>query len=239
MNVIPKTTRNNIIVSDEIYHRVVTRAKEFLNSEELYIHRGITYKLGIFLYGPPGTGKSGIIRLLASELNGSLYVPMTSSIYEMSSDVRWWQRSHAGPTIVVFEDFEQTKAGAFVPIDHRGNQVEMLGGYAKSQFLNFLDGLSTPHGLIFIFTSNHKDTLPPEMLRPGRVDVLLEVGYMKAPEIVKLCAKFDIAISHDDALLLEQSEPLTAATLQEYILGHTLNEELRRRRQHAASMAAE
>ena len=48
-----------------------------------------------------------------------------------------------------------------------------------SGLLNFVDGLWSSRGdqRIIVFTTNHKDRLDPAMLRPGRMDVQIEMSY--------------------------------------------------------------
>lgn len=48
-----------------------------------------------------------------------------------------------------------------------------------SGLLNFIDGLWSSCGdeRIIVFTTNHKDKLDPALLRPGRMDVHIEMSY--------------------------------------------------------------
>lgn len=48
-----------------------------------------------------------------------------------------------------------------------------------SGLLNFIDGLWSSCGdeRIIVFTTNHKSRLDPALLRPGRMDVQLEMSY--------------------------------------------------------------
>lgn len=48
-----------------------------------------------------------------------------------------------------------------------------------SGLLNFVDGLWSGRGdeRIIVFTTNHKERLDPALLRPGRMDVHIEMSY--------------------------------------------------------------
>lgn len=48
-----------------------------------------------------------------------------------------------------------------------------------SGLLNFIDGLWSSCGdeRIIVFTTNHQDRLDPALLRPGRMDMQLEMSY--------------------------------------------------------------
>ena len=43
--------------------------------------------------------------------------------------------------------------------------------------MNALDGIRTSEGRILFMTTNHKERLDPAILRPGRADMHIELGY--------------------------------------------------------------
>lgn len=45
--------------------------------------------------------------------------------------------------------------------------------------LNVLDGVVETPGRIVIMTTNHPETLDPALIRPGRIDKRINLGYMK------------------------------------------------------------
>eukprot|EP00545_Synedropsis_sp_CCMP1620_P006739 CAMPEP_0119015602 /NCGR_PEP_ID=MMETSP1176-20130426/11280_1 /TAXON_ID=265551 /ORGANISM="Synedropsis recta cf, Strain CCMP1620" /LENGTH=750 /DNA_ID=CAMNT_0006968909 /DNA_START=57 /DNA_END=2309 /DNA_ORIENTATION=+ len=53
-----------------------------------------------------------------------------------------------------------------------------------SGLLNVLDGVVDTPGRIVIMTSNHPEQLDPALIRPGRIDKKLMLGYMGAPDVV-------------------------------------------------------
>jgi chaperone BCS1 len=44
------------------------------------------------------------------------------------------------------------------------------------EVLNAMDGMQTPDGLKFIATTNHIGRLDPAIIRPGRIDEVIEIG---------------------------------------------------------------
>ncbi|KAI8897094.1 P-loop containing nucleoside triphosphate hydrolase protein [Globomyces pollinis-pini] len=52
-----------------------------------------------------------------------------------------------------------------------------FGGPSLSTLLNCLDGYTLNDGIIIIMTSNHPELLDPALIRPGRIDLHLELGY--------------------------------------------------------------
>ena len=46
------------------------------------------------------------------------------------------------------------------------------------KLLNFIDGMISPKNVIWVFTTNHIDELDPALIRPGRIDIKLEISYV-------------------------------------------------------------
>ncbi|OMO56973.1 ATPase, AAA-type, core [Corchorus capsularis] len=65
-------------------------------------------------------------------------------------------------------------------------------GVTLSGLLNFIDGLWSSCGneRIIIFTTNHKEKLDPALLRPGRMDVHLHMGYCTPAGFRKLATTY-------------------------------------------------
>ena len=69
---------------------------------------------------------------------------------------------------------------------YRAMQVTLSG------LLNMVDGLwsSSGHERILIFTTNHKDRLDPALLRPGRMDMHVHMGYCCFDAFRELAANY-------------------------------------------------
>lgn len=63
-------------------------------------------------------------------------------------------------------------------------------GVTMDGLLNALDGMLTPHGLITCMTTNHAEVLDPALVRPGRVDLAMEFGYLDADQLRRLLKAF-------------------------------------------------
>merc|ERR550514_2384999 len=55
-----------------------------------------------------------------------------------------------------------------------------------SGLLNVLDGVVDTPERIVIMTTNHPEILDPALIRPGRIDQKLLLGYMKWPNVVDM-----------------------------------------------------
>merc|ERR1712232_303612 len=67
-----------------------------------------------------------------------------------------------------------------------------------SGLLNVLDGVVDSPGRIVIMTSNHPDQLDPALIRPGRIDKKLMLGFMAAPDVIAMLEHyFQTTLSKD------------------------------------------
>jgi chaperone BCS1 len=82
--------------------------------------------------------------------------------------------------------------------DDRGKGVSLTG------LLNVLDGVLTPHGLIKMLTTNNIDALDPAVIRPGRADVIENVGYLVNDQLMRLL----------DVLVPRVTEPYTMPSVE-------------------------
>ncbi|KAK9762803.1 hypothetical protein K7432_011118 [Basidiobolus ranarum] len=172
----------------------------FVSDKDFYQRIGLPYRRGILLYGKPGTGKTSLINAISSELNRNLYF---INLKEIDSDSALNSAFNSVPAnqIVVLEDCDtQSKIlharkhisskDEFMQIlgpgvgfgkGDLGNKVGGAEGFFKpfslSTFLANLDGHSLSDGNIIIMTTNHPELLDPAVIRPGRMDLKIELGY--------------------------------------------------------------
>jgi chaperone BCS1 len=92
-----------------------------------------------------------------------------------------------------------------------------------SGLLNFIDGLWSTSGeeRIIVFTTNYKDRLDPALLRPGRMDMHIYMGYCGWEAFKTLAHNYFLVDDHplfpEIKELLSQVE-VTPATVTEMLL---------------------
>ncbi|MEK7827186.1 MAG: AAA family ATPase, partial [Thermodesulfobacteriota bacterium] len=129
---------------------------------------------GILLAGPSGTGKTMMVRALAGE-TGINFIPISSSILfskwlgesEKALHGIFKKAKQSAPTILFFDEIDSLapKRGE----DTGSGAIERVA----SQFFNELDSLSDLSQVIVIGATNREDLLDPALVRPGRLDYIL------------------------------------------------------------------
>lgn len=160
---------------------IISDIDRFLRAEKDYISWGMPYHRGYLLYGPPGTGKTSTAIGIASYFNlDTYYIPLAT----LENDAALLDAMETiGPnSILLLEDIDVIKAAR----DRTGDE----DGVTLQGLLNVLDGSLTPHGVIVIMTTNHAEVLEPALVRPGRVDMSIEVGYLTQNQLEDICQTF-------------------------------------------------
>ncbi|CAN0861618.1 Protein HYPER-SENSITIVITY-RELATED 4 [Linum grandiflorum] len=170
-------TFDTLAMDAEVKNMVLTDLDRFLKRKDYYRKVGKAWKRGYLLYGPPGTGKSSLIAAMANYLHFDIY---DLELTQLSRDAELRRLLIATPnrSILVVEDIDCT-------IDLKDRSANSYNGeqnqerVSLSGLLNFIDGLWSSCGdeRIIVFTTNHKEKLDPALLRPGRMDVHINLSY--------------------------------------------------------------
>ena len=153
---------------------------DFLRDPARFTKLGAKIPHGILLVGPPGTGKTLLANAVAGEAGVPFYSISGSDFVEMyvgvgASRVRdLFETAKKNPASIVFID-EIDAVGR-----HRG--AGLGGGHDEreqtlNQLLVEMDGFGSNDGVIVIAATNRPDILDPALLRPGRFDRQVMVGY--------------------------------------------------------------
>ena len=168
---------------------------DFLRDPERYKKLGAKIPKGALLVGPPGTGKTLLAKAVAGEAGVPFYSISGSDFVEMyvgvgASRVRdLFETARRNPAAIIFID-EIDAVGR-----HRG--AGLGGGHDEreqtlNQLLVEMDGFDGRESVIVMAATNRPDILDPALLRPGRFDRQITVGYPDLrgrEEILKVHAK--------------------------------------------------
>ncbi|KAF3774322.1 HYPER-SENSITIVITY-RELATED 4 protein [Nymphaea thermarum] len=205
-------TFETMAMDDALKETIMDDLRRFLGRREYYKKVGKAWKRGYLLYGPPGTGKSSLIAAIANFLNFDVYDLEFTSI-RSNSALRRLLVGTSNPSILVVEDVDCSapvynrdivKDGSGKLQKHGDQKSEQL---TLSGILNFIDGLWSSAGdeRIIILTTNHRERLDPALLRAGRMDMHIYMGYCSFSSFKILVSNY---LGIHDHPLLEQVMPL-------------------------------
>ncbi len=174
-----KTTFADVAGADEEKEEL-KEIVEFLKNPKKYNELGARIPKGVLLVGPPGTGKTLLARAVAGEAGAPFFSISGSDFVEMfvgvgASRVRdlFDQAKKESPSIIFIDEIDAVGR-------HRG--AGLGGGHDEreqtlNQLLVEMDGFGANQGVIVMAATNRRDILDPALLRPGRFDRQIIVGY--------------------------------------------------------------
>ena len=153
---------------------------DFLKNPAKYNGIGARIPKGVILTGPPGTGKTLLAKAVAGEagvpffsISGSDFVEMfvgvgASRVRDLFNDAK-----KNAPCIVFIDEIDAVA---------RRRGTGLGGGHDEreqtlNQMLVEMDGFGVNEGIIVMAATNRVDILDPAILRPGRFDRKVNVGY--------------------------------------------------------------
>ena len=145
---------------------------------EIFKKVGIVPPKGILLYGPPGTGKTLLAKAVAKATKSTFIEIVASELVQkfigegakMVKEIFELARKKA-PSVVFIDELDALAAKRI----EVGTSGEREVQRTFMQFLAELDGFKNLGNVKIIGCTNRKDILDPAILRPGRLDRLIEV----------------------------------------------------------------
>ena len=174
-----KTTFADVAGADEEKEEL-REIVEFLKNPKKYNELGARIPKGVLLVGPPGTGKTLLARAVAGEAGVPFFSISGSDFVEMfvgvgASRVRdlFDQAKKNSPCIIFIDEIDAVgrQRGAGLGGGHDEREQTL------NQLLVEMDGFGANEGVIMIAATNRPDILDPALMRPGRFDRQVMVGY--------------------------------------------------------------
>lgn len=153
---------------------------DFLRDNKKYTEIGARIPKGVLLLGPPGTGKTLLAMAVAGEAKVPFFSISGSDFVEMfvgvgASRVRdlFEQAKKNAPAIIFIDEIDAVgrQRGAGLGGGHDEREQTL------NQLLVEMDGFEDNDSVIVMAATNRRDILDPALLRPGRFDRQIFVGY--------------------------------------------------------------
>ncbi|KAI0152605.1 BCS1 N terminal-domain-containing protein [Xylariaceae sp. FL1272] len=195
---------STVILNEKTKQELIDDVSDYLcpATQRWYANRGIPYRRGYLLHGPPGTGKSSLSLALAGFFKMRIYIVSLSSNNANEETLGALFAELPRRCVVLLEDIDT--AGLTHTRDENGHSKQgdnsdtgskeesrdngsstsnnnntnntNNGRLSLSGLLNILDGVASQEGRVLIMTTNHLEKLDKALIRPGRVDMIVEFG---------------------------------------------------------------
>jgi len=143
----------------------------WLDSKDWYSERDMPWRRSTLLYGVPGTGKSSAVLNIAKKHQISIKILDISTM----DNGEFCSYIDGGDSIqiILIEDVDRVFKGEI-----NVNRTDNFGGLTFDCLLNKLSGVNAVKNAYIVLTANNRDELSDALLRDGRVDNHIEIGYL-------------------------------------------------------------
>ena len=238
-------TFDDVFLTDEHQELLISTLDNFKDKRSWYKEKNIPYHLGILLYSEGGTGKTSIAQAICDHMKATPTFINGNTLIHLPKYLDRLKQHVSNPLdyrAIIIEDIDcsslsqsrQFATGEASREDMKmirhngqnGQQPTVEVNMGLSDILNCLDGVSAPDNMIFIFTTNHIEKLDPALIRPGRIDVRIDVPCVTPCTLNKFLKKmYDYEIPTQKLKNLKIRKHLKFAELQlEVVRGRTPEE---------------
>ena len=148
-----------------------------LKSPDLHKKWGTHPPNGVLLYGPPGTGKSLLAKALARESDAAFFhVRVTNVVtkwygdsWEVLQEV-FTQVKESGRCILFLDEIDDLVFDRAAPEELRAASRRLVNSIGEQ-----LDDIGRSGDLLAVASTNRPDAVDATLIRPGRIDRLIEV----------------------------------------------------------------
>jgi cell division protease FtsH len=219
---------NSWVGSPEVFQECF-EVISYANNKSNYHRFGVRLPKGILLEGPPGVGKTHLAKAIASETDSTFISVTGSEFVEVyvgvgASRVRkLFESARANtPSIIFIDEIDaigKKRTGGFGGGGGGGSDER---DQTLNQLLAEMDGFGNNEGIIILAATNRKEILDKALLRPGRFDRSIRIGYpdkYSREKIIKLYLgeKKHVSKNINSSVISELTEGFSGAELKNLI----------------------
>lgn len=212
----PKKCLENYVFCEQTLN-LYKEVEKWKASQSWYADRNIPWRRGALLFGGPGTGKSSCIRTICQALDIPVWIFDLGSLNNQELIEKWQECQNDVPIVAVFEDIDN--------IYNKRELVKEDSGPSFDCILNCLSGILPCEGVFTFITTNNIDKLDESLgtpknnisSRPGRMDMLIELGKMDDKDRYKLIEIIFKGKPQNIDELMKQTDGMTAAQCSEFL----------------------
>lgn len=188
LGTIPKRSIKTIYLPREIKLKIIDCVNNFFASKEQYRKWGIPHNLKILLHSEAGHGKDSIARMIASEWNRNIYYVTGGKNGQFIPNALIDEDEDVTNPLYIISDIDKYPGlvkDTSIDLDVPGaKQEQAMNKQFFGNMINALDGILSGEDKIIIMTTNYIEKFDPVFLRPGRIDLCLEIPSVQ-PEVFR------------------------------------------------------
>ena len=211
---VQKREDSTLIIKEEDKNKLISDIDKFVSveAEAKYDKHGIPYKRNYLLHGKPGTGKTSLVNIIANRLKRTIKIISFDSDLTDAKLCAAVNSIDGKTSILLLEDIDC--------IFHEHGSNHNTCHVSISALINVLDGVARSNGLITIITTNYIKKLEQRLLRPGRINMMIEFNIISKEQIEGLLKLYEINLDKktiNKLVDLSQKHDLVPATFTEFM----------------------
>lgn len=181
---INRDLKDRLVFNDDVMYSIQTSVFTPISHTETVRKVGVAAKRGILLSGRFGTGKSMTSTVVADLCTANGWTFILCERADELADILRLAREYP-PAVVFCEDIDRVMTG------DRDMSID--------EVLNVIDGVESKNAeLMVILTTNNVDNITQAMLRPGRLDAVIEVHPPDAKSVERLLRQYSTGLIAED-----------------------------------------
>ncbi len=184
---IPKTSWDDVGGLEDVKNNLLESVIWPMKHRNLYNAMDVSSPKGILLYGSPGTGKTLLAKALASRAETNFISIKGAEILskyvgESERAVReiFRKAKQVSPCIIFFDELD-----ALCPKRSEDSSTK-VSERVVSQILAEMDGVEELADVLILAATNRIEMIEPALLRPGRIDLVIEMPMPSKKEMVEI-----------------------------------------------------